>query len=221
MRYPELPEPWEEVGTLMPEQQNALEAIVGCQLTYDDVNDDADVNRTEEGGVTPKSLRAYYVMGHKWVRLRNRDTEEDVILRLQTREPRAREIYVSAVISPFQNGAETTGIQLRALPIAAIAAAYTAREIGGTVNLNRTLVLGDAINDDPLKPLPQGRVTDQTFLARVGRQYDALVNDVSIDDPVRHMAELNKTSLPTVKKWLSAARKQLFLMPVAAGRKRG
>ena len=216
-----LPAPWEEIEDHLPvEQQNALEAVVGSRIAYDDLTDD-DLER--DGAVRcPKTLRAKWAMTHRWVRLRNADTGDEMVVRLQFKGNEMREVYVSAVISPFQNGTETTGQQLRSLPVAAISAAYTAREIGNAVALNRTLVLGEAIREDPLKPLPKGgRVTDQSFLSKVGRQYDALEERHKGEDIGALMAELNEVAFSTARKWLTAARKSLFLMPVASGRKRG
>lgn len=219
MRQPELPAPWEEIdGHLPSEQQEALESVVGCGLTYGDLT---DIDVTREGNVaTAKSLRASYVLGHRWVRLHNADTGDEMVIRLQRRGPGSYEVYVSAVISPFQHGSETTGQQLRDLPVSAISAAYTAREIGGAINMNRALVLGAAINEDPLQPLPAGRVTDQSFLARVGRQYDALEELHSGSDIGAMMADINGVGQSTAKKWLTSARKAMFLMPVASGRKK-
>lgn len=220
MRYPELPKPWVEVESALPEaEQTALESVAGSRIACDDLTDD-DVVR-DDHQTFPRSLRAKWAMSHRWVRLRNEETKDEVILRLQFKGADMREVYVSSVVYPFQNGAETTGMQLRALPVAAISAAYTAREIGGAVNLNRVLVLGEAIKDDPLKPLPQGRVTNQAFLAQVGRQYDALEEQHEGEDIGSLMADLNGVASSTAKKWLTAARKALFLMPVASGRKRG
>ncbi|KAB7790567.1 hypothetical protein [Bifidobacterium leontopitheci] len=221
MRYQDfLPAPWEELENGLPtDEQAALERVVGSRIAYEDLTDD-DVAR--DGAQSfPRSLRARWAMGHRWVRLRNRDTGDEFVLRLQFKGDGTREAYVSAVISPFQNGRETTGAQLRALPVSAIGAAYTKREIGNAVALNRALVLGNAIDEDPLKPLPNGRVTDQAFLAKVGRQYDAMEERHAGEDVGAMMAELNGVAPSTARKWLTAARKALFLMPVAAGRKRG
>lgn len=219
MRYPELPEPWEEVAKLPPEENSVLESVIGCRLTYADMTDD-DVNHLDGGGTTPKSLRSFYVMGHQWVRLRNRDTGDEMVVRLQFGVRGQHEATVSAVIAPFQDGRDVTGSQLRSLPVSAIAAAYTSREMGGIVNLNRALVLGESAKDDPLAPLGPGRVTDQSFLARVGRQYDALEEQHEGEDIGAMMSELNNVAASTVRKWLTAARKAMFLMPVASGRKR-
>lgn len=219
MKYPELPEPWVEIESALPvEEQTVLESVVGSRIAYDDLTDDDVVRDSHQ--IFPKSLRAKWAMAHRWVRLRNEKTGDEVILRLQFTGGDMREVYVSAVISPFQHGSETTGQQLRDLPVSAISAAYTAREIGGAINMNRVLVLGAAINEDPLKPLPAGRVTDQSFLARVGRQYDALEERAEEENSVIAMARLNEVAVPTVKKWLASARKAMFLMPVASGRKK-
>lgn len=220
MSYLELPKPWEEVEILPSEQQQALEAVVGCGLSLDDMTDGdmAGDSQLRE----PRSLRAKWALNHRWVRLRNKDTGDEMVIRLQLKGSDAREVYVSAVISPFHNGEETTGSQLRALPVSAISAAYTAQEMGATILLNRTLMLGGGRSDwKPTDPLPRGRVTDQSFLARVGEQYDAFAGQYPDDDPVNHMMEVNGAALSTVKKWLTAARKAMMLMPVAAGRKRG
>lgn len=216
MSYPELPEPWEVAEYLDQMDADALESVVGSGLSDADMTTD-DV--TDEQ--FPKSLRGYWVKGHKWVRLYNRETGDDMIVRLQYRGPVASEAYVSAVISPFQDGSETTGAQLRALPVSAISAAWTAHEMKGTINLNRTLALGAAYKSDPMERLPRGRVTDQAFLAKVGRQYDAIAERHPGDDPVQRMMAINGVALSTVQKWLTAARKSMMLMPVAAGRKRG
>lgn len=215
-----LPKPWVEVKPgLTDEQQAALEAVAGTNLTEDDLEAD-DV--TQDAWQSPKTLRAIWVKRHKWVRLCNGDTGDIFDLRIQYVGDITQTAYVSAVISPFWNGAETTGQLLRSLPVAAISTAYTARALGDVAERNRRVILGAAINDDPLKPLPKGgRVTDQSFLAKVGRQYDALEEQHKGEDIGALMAELNGVASSTAKKWLTAARKAMFLMPVASGRKRG
>lgn len=217
MRYPELPEPWEEVQDHLPiDDQNALEAVVGCKLTYDDMTDD-DVSRDGEG-TYPRSRRSYYVMGHRWIRIRNTETGDEYVIRLQSKMPDSKELYVSAVIAPFQNGSEITGSTMRRLPVAAIAAVYSAREIQGTININRTFAMDEQIKTfDPLKPLEPGRLADDMFLAKVGLQYDALSEANPDENTAKVMSELDETPLSSVQAWLAAARKRGFLAPVPRG----
>ena len=217
MRKPELPEPWEEVQDHLPaDEQKKLEAVVGCKLGYEDMTDD-DVNRDGEG-TYPRSRRAYYVMGHRWIRLRNKETGEEYILRLQSKMPDNREVYVSAVIAPFHNGNEITGSTMRRLPVAAIAAVYSAREIQGTININRVFALGEQLKTfKPLEPLEPGRLADDSFLAKVGLQYEALHEAKPHENTAKAMSELNSTPLSSVQSWLTAARKRGFLAPVPRG----
>ena len=220
MEYPELPEPWEEVSDHLPtDEQHELESVVGCKLTYEDMTDD-DVIRDGEG-TFPRSRRSYYVMGHRWVRLRNAETGEEYVLRLQSKMPESKEVYVSSVIVPFQEGRELSGSTMRRLPLASISAVYSTREIQGTININRTFALGSDIKTfDPLKPLAPGKLADYGFLARVGLQYDA-INEASPGiDVTKRMADINKTTPSNVRRWLSASRKKGLLAPVATGRRR-
>lgn len=218
MKKPEMPEPWEEIKPLLsPEEQVQLEELAGSGLTEKDLSDEDYANNDRRDG--PQSLKARLVHMHKWLKLRNRETNDNIILRLQ--KTNSAEWHVSSVIVPFEHDRQVSGTLLRSIPTAAIAAAYTAQEIGGTINMNRAIALGEAIKEDPTKPLPKGRVTDSGFLARIGRQYEALSERQPDADVVQLMAEINGTSLPNVKKWLAAARKNMLLMPVASGRRRG
>ncbi|NMN02355.1 hypothetical protein [Bifidobacterium panos] len=220
MRYPELPEPWEEVsGHLPADEQDKLEAVVGCKLTYKDMTDD-DVIRDGEATL-PNSRRSYYVMGHRWVRLRNAETGEEYVLRLQSKMPESKEVYVSSVIVPFQEGRELSGSAMRRLPLAAIGVVYSTREIQGTININRALALGNASKTfDPLKPLEPCKLADYGFLARVGLQYEAIGEAFPDVDATEYMATLNETTPSNVRRWLSASRKKGLLAPVASGRRR-
>jgi hypothetical protein len=87
--------------------------------------------------------------------------------------------------------------------------------------MNQLFALGEGIKEDHTKALKPGRVTDNSFLAHVGIQYETLSEKYPKSDTVELMAQVNNVAYSTVKKWLSEARKRLFLMPVASGRRRG
>ena len=198
-------------------EDNVLEQTIGCSLTYEDMTD-ADVTR--ETHITfPKSGRSYYVMGHRWIRIRNMENDMEVMLRLQSRMPKSREIYVSAIAVPFQQGREMNGADLRDIPVAAIAAAYSRRELQDTINVNRMFALGEDMGKNPMEKLPKPSGSDR-FLALVGRQYDALQEGHPSENIAKLLAERNDTKLPNAQRWIATARKRGFLAPVARGQRR-
>ncbi|OXN00850.1 hypothetical protein [Bifidobacterium vansinderenii] len=198
-------------------EDSLLEQTAGCRLTYADMTD-ADVMR-DSMMTLPKSARSYYVMGHRWVRIKNMENDVEVMLRLQSRMPESKEIYISAIVVPFQQGREMNGADLRDVPVGAIAAAYTRRELQGTINVNRTFALGDDIKRDPMEKLPKPSGSDR-FLALVGRQYDALEESHPGESIARLLAEHNGTKLPNAQRWIATARKRGFLTPVARGQRK-
>lgn len=234
----ELPFPWEEISgaatedmadtlarigaTPAPESQQPisqdaiLEQLAGCPLTYGDMTD-ADVIR-DNMMTTPRSVRSYYVMGHRWVRVRNMETDLEVLLRLQSRMPESREIYISSIIVPFDQGHEISGNDLRDIPVAAIATAYSRHEVQNIIALNRAFALGTSEQTDPMSPLPKASGSDR-FLALVGRQYDAIEQANPGRNIAKLLAEHNNTKLPNAQRWIAAARKRGFLAPAAKGQR--
>ena len=198
-------------------EDDILEQVAGCPLVYKDLTDD-DITR-DSLMTFPKSSRSYYVMGHRWVRIKNMENDVEVMLRLQSRMPESREIYISAVIVPFQQGRAMNGADLRDVPVGAIAAAYTQYQMQGTININRTFALGEDINRDPLEKLPKPSGSDR-FLALVGRQYDALQDVHPGENIAKLLASLNNTKLPNAQRWIATARKRGFLAPIARGQRK-
>lgn len=193
-----------------------LEQLAGCPLTYADMTE-SDIST--DGMLTqPRSIRSYYVMGHRWVRIQNMETDIEVELRLQSRMPESREIYISSIVIPFDQGREFSGNDLRDIPVAAIAAAYSRHEVQSTILINRTFALGDSAGNDPMDKLPKASGSD-LFLALVGNQYDAFEHNNPDKNIAKLMAEHNETSLPNVQRWIATARKRGFLAPVVRGQR--
>lgn len=206
----DLPEPWVEVEHLPDKEQAALEATIGSRLTYDDLA--PDEVRREGADTFPNGARAMLVMGHQWVRLRNADTDTEVIVRLQYSDGDDQSVSVSSVVVPFDAANEPTGAMLRTIPVAAIGAAYTRRRLEGTANLHITLTLGEGIKEDPLAPLPAASGKPE-FAARVARQYLAVERAQPDVKPVDAMRSINDAPLSTVQRWVTRARKYGFLPP--------
>lgn len=204
-----LPDPWRLVETLPPAEQDVLEASVGSKLTYDDLTPD-DIDSRDQMKL-PKSRRSMYVMGHRWVRLQNVDTDGEVILRLQSSPERDGSIRVSSVIYPFEPARDLKGADLRALPIAALNAAFSKREQEGTARMHILLALGEETTD-ALDSLPRASASDR-FSALVARQFLAIESAGESRNVAKAMAELNDVPLSTVQRWIARARKQAFLPP--------
>lgn len=195
-------------------EDSLLEQTAGCRLTYDDM-EDADVSH-EYGGPTPRSRRAYYVMGHRWVEIENTETGLRVRLRLQTRLPEADELRVSAVVIPFDDGRDVTTADMRSIPLAAIAEIYTRRHLQTMIISNRMLAMGGYAFVEADRPVPGRRGTDE-FLAMLSIQYEAVDAKCGGKGTAERMAKLNGTSLPTMQRWLAEARRRRMLAPLARG----
>ena len=204
-----LPRPWEEVGLIEPESRRQLEDSIGSKVHLEDLEEGVDLSTNSSGVSFPMSEKARWFAGHRWVEIRNNDTQESVYLRLQRLQD--SQITITSVALPFNGGRPVTGSALRDLPVAAIAAAYTAEELKSGINLRRAAALGFQVID-PLTPLPEKVDRSDFFLALVAQQYDALELQGS-ESPTRSMANLNKRPYPTVGRWVSQARKAGLLLP--------
>lgn len=234
----ELPFPWKEIAAAATEDETSLikkmgikvneetstsisrdailEQLAGCSLTYEDMTE-SDISKDNMMPL-PRSVRSYYVMGHRWVRIRNMETDLEVELRLQSRMPESREVYIAAIIIPFDQGRELNGNDLRDIPVAAIAAAYSRHEVQKIILINRAFVLGTSAPSNPMDKLPKASGSDR-FLALVGRQYDALEESHPGQNIARLLADHNGTKLPNAQRWIATARKRGFLAPVSRGQR--
>lgn len=212
-----LPDPWRERRTLEPAEADTLESVIGSRLTFEDLGEH-DTIRLSPNGYVPASERAMRVMGHKWIELENVDTDATVIVRLQ--HDMEQRVSVSSVVFPFEDGQDITGASLRALPIAALNAAFTRHEQRGKANIKILLALGDAIKEDPLTPLPAASARD-SFTARVARQFMALEERDPTVNVATAMAEHNSAAKSSVQRWIARARKQGFLPPADPKRSHG
>lgn len=194
-----------------------MEQFAGYGLTYGDLND-ADVSRNANGvGALPASRRAYLVMGHQWIEVENEDTGARVRIRMQVNLPESSEWKVSAVVVPFDTeNPVISASDMKALPLASIAAAFSERKAAASVMANRLDALGSPIVIDPYEHLPKADGSDG-FFARVGIQYEVLDGDGDGRCTARRMASINGVSLPTAQRWLAGARKRGMLGPVKPG----
>lgn len=209
---PLLPEPWVEDGAPDAEKFKALESAAGSQLTK-------DVLTPEELRGELMTPRAIQILGRRWRRLRNVDTDEIAYIRLQQREqPEQPSVRVSAVVFPFQPGKPLTGATLRNLPVQAITLAYSRHEDEGRANLLRSLALAGSLSEDPLAPLPPASAED-AFTARAARQYVAIEEQRPDENVVEYMAALNGAAKSSVQRWVARARKRGFLPPAQVGRR--
>lgn len=215
MPHLDLPEPWVRGENLTLEESDMLEKSIGSGLTYDDL-DDEDVTR--EGAATfPRSPKAWAVMGRRWVVINNRDTGEEVLLRLQ--HDAEGNVTVTSVAVPYDGGRTLTGADLRDIPVAALAAVFTADEMRGHAAMMRALALmGNDALPDPLAALPEGGQS-QEFLALVARQYEALEGQHG-PATSEAMAKLNGRPASTVRRWIAQARKAKLLPPAMPGRRK-
>lgn len=214
----ELPDPWEHVATLSPNEQGLLESIAGSKLTFDDLSEH-DVNQSDIGK-HPSSRKSWFVMGHRWNRIRNSETGEEIIVRLQTFDGRTSEI--SSVIFPLDMvDTQVTGARLRGFPVAAISAAYSYDEAKGLANIRTFFeVVGEGEKSEPLDKLPRAD-SSELFAALVARQYRQLEKETPDVNVAKAMAKLNEKPLPTVQRWIALARKKGYLAPAPQGRRNG
>lgn len=213
----ELPDPWEDLNVVSTEHHEALEGAVGSGLTYEDLTDD-EVERTQFGTM-PKGGRSLYVMGAQWRRIRNVDTDVEVLLRLQRdRLDSGAPVKVSSVVIPFEPGRDLQGTDVRSIPVAALAAAFTRDTQMSIAYLAIAFALGETERPDPLQPLPAPSARDE-FTALVALQYLALEKQKDKRSIVQRMSELNPDEdgnprpASTVQRWITRARKREMLPP--------
>lgn len=201
-----LPDPWLDLGVLPEDEQKQLERTYGSKLTVDDLSDE-DVTRDDAGGIYPRSKRAMLVMGAQWRRVRNVDTDLEVLIRLQVDEPESRIQRASAAVFPFQVDRDLMAGDLRSVPLPAIAAAFSEAQQRSVANIMIALAVGPEANAiDPLAKLPKASANDH-FAGLVALQYWALHDEGEVAIPKR-MAKINGTGVSTVQRWLTRARKR-------------
>lgn len=212
-RITPLPSPWVHTETVEGNARDALERVLGANIQAAQL----DENDTHDG--QPISRKAWLYYGFKWIKILNSESLIQAILRLQTFD--GSNYTVSAISFPQQAGhAEITGSSIRTIPIAAIAAAYSLDMQTGSANLKTFLHVLQEVADevDPLAPLPKADST-QKFAALVARQYRHIEkHEAGVYVPQR-MADINDRPLATVQRWITKARKEGFLPPIATGRK--
>lgn len=206
----ELPKPWIDLGTLPVDEQAALEATIGSRLTEGDLS--ADEVEVEADTKRPLSPRAFHVMSRKWVKVRNGETDVEVVLRLQGSTLGDGSWRASAVAVTFDPAHELSGADLRNVPVAALSAAYSAHRQG---LLARTLIdfaLGKSGRPDPLAKLPRDAPRDE-LSALVALQYEELERRNPGKTVAPLMQELNDVPLPTIQRWIARSRKLGMLAP--------
>lgn len=210
----ELPDPWLHVAYFGEEDRRQLEAVLGSRLGPDELTDDDFVTDPVVGKL-PFTERAKSVLWHRWAHLRNVDTDVEAYVRLQLSNETGKATEVTAVAFPQDMTRSLVGTDLRSLPVAAIAAAYTKHENDGVAHLQIALTLGDDFKSlDPLQPLPAASA-NSTFAARVALQFMKLEESTPSHKVPRAMADLNGTPLSTIQRWIARARKGGYLPPAS------
>ena len=209
MTHVELPKPWVRDQPLDTAEADQLEALIGSRLTFDDLlPEDTSGDATFRALVTPK---AWAVIGRRWTAIRNTETGARVLLRLQRGAD--GDVAITSVVVPWDAGRVLAGVDLRDVPVAALAAAFTADEHQGQAQMRRSIALtGEGDLPDPLDPLPEADRSPR-FLALVARQYEALEATSGPGGVVDALATLNGKPLSTVRRWIAQARKQRLLAP--------
>ena len=208
----ELPDPWLHVEWLSEEARKSIELVLGTGLTRDDLLDEDFIEDARVGRL-PATERAKAVVWHRWVRIRNVDTDVEVLIRLQPTDMASRAQEVTAVAFPHDMTRSLVGTDLRSLPVAALGAAYTKHENDGSAYLHIALTLGEKLKEiDPRAKLPSASAKPQ-FSARVALQYMSFEADLPGHKVPLAMAENNGTPLSTMQRWIARARKAGFLAP--------
>lgn len=152
-----------------------------------------------------------------WVQVRNTETGQVVLLRLQ--EQRSGAVKVTAVIFPFSENHSLSGADLRDLPLTAIAAAFSNDLMRRLASIMKKAALHGLADGEvgssppgPMEPLPNPG-SSMRFLALVAQQYEALEAKDPARNPVEAMAELNGRPASTVRRWLGNARAAGLLPP--------
>lgn len=181
--------------------------------------------------------------GGEIVGLENIDTGMRLILRLMpdaaphTQRPTlAIEYHAVAVVLLSHGSGGVRGADLRDVPLAAICAAYSARDAAERIRFNRTARLdfpasqgipkkywdedvdGEMDTVYPptniLDPLPAKCSKRPWFYALVAEQYDALAREHPDANVANLMVELNSDVAPgSVRRWITRARKEGLLPP--------
>lgn len=161
-----------------------------------------------------------WVMGHSWVEIQNEDTDSLVILRLQNYLELGEPMRITSVILPFEGSRDITGSDLRAIPVAALNAAFNRHEIEGQIKMRIGIALAGSPAGSPLDPLPPASATDR-FAALVARQYMEIERPTGTGNVARRLAELNGAPLPSAQRWIARARKHGYLPPATPANRRG
>lgn len=224
---PVLPHPWVHENYLPSEYDKngkpaslgaILESNFGTKIKQEDLLP-GEFRQVGEKLTEPKTRRAHIATTFRWALVRNKETGEDAYLRVQKLD--SVNLEINALILPTSpNGDAITNTALRNFPITEIAVAYSRDEQIMAANLNIVfhLIAEPEFINNPLIELPKADNSDK-FLAMVAHQYATVEKKQPDNNPVKVMASINNKSLPTVQRWLTAARKRQFLPPTRPGRK--
>lgn len=209
---PKLPSPWVHIAPLASEEQDALESIAGSAFSLSDLSEEEKTGRIQ-------TRRAMEATRNRWVEIRNTDNELRVYLRLQgATSPEEPPERVTSVVVPFQTGKDLTGADLRSIPVQALTAAYSAHKLERDSNLLMNLLLAGSLSEDPLSPLPPATAED-SFHAKVARQYRAFQDAAPTQNPIDQMAQLNGAAKSSVQRWVTRARRRGLLPPATQGKR--
>lgn len=223
MAHIELPKPWEHLGWRINSDDNELELTLGTGITRKDLEDDDYVDI--DGWPTPHTPRARALLNSSWAHVRSTETGVDVWLRLQRGSDQTTlnggsvpTRTVTAVAYPLTLGRELTGADMRALPLQAIAAAYTRYDLEDAQRNIVAMVLRGANVRPPLDPLPPSDRSD-IWLALVAKQYQEIEKQQPDKNTAAVMQEINGVeSRRTVQSWITRARRKGFLPPATPKR---
>ncbi|WP_282826927.1 hypothetical protein [Gulosibacter sediminis] len=214
----DLPRPWVEVARNAvvslnrddPSPAHLQEIAAGANVTANEIPPEELAPNSNPP--IPLSPRARAVYRGRWVELKNEETGQIVRLRFEADDTNPPRYEVNAVVIPYRQGQELTGVDLRNIPLAAITAAYARYDTGTLASLKIGFTLEGQDLPEPLDPLPPASRRD-TFSALVGRQYMALERGGEAGNIAKAMAALNGKPVPTVQRWIAQARKGGFLEP--------
>lgn len=218
----ELPSPWEHVNYIKRDDSGGLwellEKTFGPQISDADLTEDDFIPKSESFK-EPRTRRAMLATTFRWAHIRNTETGGDAYIRIQKLDSINLEIN-SLILPSNSQGDPITNSVLRTMPIAEIAVAYSREDQTTKANLQLGFHLIDEQDflQNPFQALPPADNSD-TFLAMVAHQYNELQRADPQSNPTKKMASLNNRSVQSVQRWLTTARKKLFLPPTRPGRK--
>lgn len=211
----DLPDPWRFVRPVPADLHDALEEAAGPDLPY---------------AANPKTREDFLTTARKWIEIEDTDRGTVLAVRMQADADALAENVnqvvpwtVSAVVARYSDEHRYTGKDFRALPLAALEAAYSRAELEAAAGMNRfaSLLNDEGQVSDPLEPLGRSKPTPE-FSARVARQYMALEAAYPGENTTEHLRKLNGLSEATAQRWIARARSLGMLAPAEKrGRRRG